>query len=342
MVTLELPRIFAPSSHAHLLKATCQNAKLQEYPWLLELCRTMSDPLLILNEDRRVIKANRILLNLFQLTGESQVLGTILDIKDSQDFRLREELVQVDGEDYWLVVIADTRDEVRRRTLERVFLHDILNTAGGMQGLSEVMVDAAPDDMTFLKDTVKHLADQLVDEIIAQRDFLAAENGDLVVSPIAVYAADIADLVAKRYCDHPAAENRQVVQVGAVEPIVFRTDPTLLGRILGNMIKNALEASPDESVVTIDYGFKPGPVPADPRRSGQVWFSVHNAGHIPTEIQSRIFTRLFSTKGAGRGLGTYGMRLLCEGFLAGRVEFQSHPTDGTVFTVTLPFDVPCR
>lgn len=342
MVTLESPPIFAPCSHAHRLQATCQNAKLQEYPWLLGLCRTVSDPLLILNQDRRVIKANRVLLNLFRISGESQVLGATLDLKNAQDFRHREELVQVDGDDYWLVVIADTRDEVRRRTLEKVFLHDIMNTAGGMQGLSEVMVDAAPNDMVFLKDTVKHLADQLVDEITAQRDFIAAENGDLMVNPTAVYAADIAGLVAKRYCDHPVAENRQVILIGADAPIVFRTDPTLLSRVLGNMIKNALEASPDASVVTIDYGFKPGPDPVDSRRSGQVWFSVHNAGHIPAEIQPRIFTRSFSTKGAGRGLGTYGMHLLCERFLAGRVEFQSHPTDGTIFTVTLPFDVPCR
>lgn len=342
MITLELPRIFAPSSHAQLLKATCQNAKLQEYPWLLALCRTMSEPLLILNEDRRVIKANRILLNLFQLPHESRVLGSTLDIKRSQDLKLREERVRIDGEDYWLIVVTDTRDEVRRRTLERVFLHDILNTAGSVQGLSEVMADAAANDMAILKDSVKHLADQLVEEISAQRDFLAAENGDLVVTPKAAYAADIADLVAKRYCHYSTAEDRQVIVLGADEPVVFRTDPTLLSRVLGNMIKNALEAGDAASVVTVDFGFVPGPDATDPQRSGQVWFSVHNAEHIPAEIQARIFTRSYSTKGAGRGLGTYGMRLLCERYLAGRVGFQTHPTDGTVFTVTLPFDVPCR
>jgi len=337
MVTLEMPRIFAPSLQANLLKARCQNAKLQEYPWLLSMCRVVNEPLVILNEDRRVIKANGVMLNLIGLTRESQVLGTTLDIKDPQDFRLREESVQVDNEDYWIVTIMDQRDESRRRTLEKVFLHDILNTAGGVQGLSEVMVDADANDMEDLKDTVKHLADQLVDEIRAQRDFLAAESNDLVVTSRPIEARDVARLVAQRYSNHPVTDDRQIVLAGAETPVVFGADPTLLSRVLGNMVKNALEASSEAAVVTIDYGQKP-----QPNGRGQVWFSVHNPGFIPEEIQSRVFTRSFSTKGSGRGMGTYGMRLLCERFMAGRVEFRSHPTNGTVFTVTLPFDGPCR
>jgi len=337
MVTLDLPRLFAPSLQANLLKARCQNAKLDEYPWLLSLCRAVSNPLVVLNEDRRVIKANAVLLDLLELSHESQLLGKTIDIRDPHDFELNEEFVQVDGEDYWIVTIIDRRDESRRRTLEKVFLHDILNTAGGVQGLSEVMVDAEPHDMEYLKDTVKHLADQLVDEITAQRDFLSAESGDLIVDPRPLNAGELARMVAQRYRNHPVTEDRQVLLLGEDSPVVFQSDPTVVSRVLGNMVKNALEASPEAGVVTIDYGRKPAH--AGP---GEVWFSVHNSEYIPAELQSRIFTRSFSTKGSGRGLGTYGMRLLCERFLGGRVEFRSHPTDGTCFTITLPFDGPCK
>jgi len=341
MVTIELPRIFTPSLQANLLKARCQNAKLQEYPWLLCLCRAVREPLVILNEDRRVIKANQVLLDMIELTQDSQVLGSILDIKDPDDFECCEEFVRIDGDEYWIVTIIDRRDEARRRALEKVFLHDLLNTAGGVQGLSEVMVDAEPDDMEDLKDTVKHLADQLVDEITAQRDYLSAENGDLFVDPRPVYAAELADMVAQRYRNDPVTGNREVRIVGEVTPVVFRTDPTLLSRVLGNMVKNALEACADKAVVTICFGRGSGQDKTGDAAT-EVWFSVHNPGHIPEEIQARIFTRSFSTKGSGRGLGTYGMRLLCGRVLAGRVEFQSHPTDGTTFTVTLPFDGPCK
>ncbi len=337
MVTLDLPRLFAPSLQANLLKARCQNAKLAEYPWLLSICRAIREPLVVLNTDRRVIKANQALLELLELTHESQLLGKVIDIRDPLDFELGEEPVQVEGEDYLIVTIIDRRDETRRRTLEKVFLHDILNTAGGVQGLSEVMVDAEPNDMEYLKDTVKHLADQLVDEITAQRDYLSAESGDLIVDPRPLNAGELISMVAQRYRNHPVTEDRQILTIGEDSPVVFQSDPTVVSRVLGNMVKNALEASPEAAVVTIDYGRKPA-------TSGRadVWFSVHNSGYIPAEIQSRIFTRSFSTKGSGRGLGTYGMRMLCERFLGGRVEFSSHPTNGTVFTVTLPFDGPCR
>lgn len=333
MVTLELPRIFAPSLQANLLKARCQNAKLAEYPWLDGLTRAVNDPLVILNEDRRVIKANRILLALFGLDDEGQVLGTLLDIRDPHDFETREEPIRVDGLDYWIVTILDRRNESRRRALEKVFLHDILNTAGGVLGLSEVMAEAEPGEMDSLKDSVKHLADQLVDEITAQRDFLSAENGDLHVDPRPVKAQELTAMITQRYRNHPAAGDRQIILAAAEGPVQLRTDPTLLLRILGNMVKNALEACREGAVVTVSYGL-------DGAKPGQVWFAVHNPGFIPAEIQSRIFTRSFSTKGAGRGLGTYGMRLLAERFLAGRVEFRSHPTDGTTFRVILPLDGP--
>lgn len=342
MATLELPRIFAPSLQANLLKARCQNAALQSEPWLIGLCRAVHEPLLILNEDRRVIKTNRTLLQLFGLEQEAQILGMALDIKDAHDFGQREEHVDIGDEEFWIVALVDRRDEFRRRALEKVFLHDILNTAGGVQGLSEVMADAAPGDMDSLKDTVKNLADQLVDEITAQRDFLSAEHDDLVVEPVPIYAADVAHSVLQRYRNHPLVGNRELVIRGEREPVVFRTDPTLLARILANMIKNALEASPDGAEVTLDFGRAAETEDAGPGGPGDVWFTVHNTGYIPREIQARIFTRSFSTKGAGRGLGTYGMRLLCERFLAGRVGFRSHPTDGTIFKVTLPFDGPCR
>jgi hypothetical protein len=35
-----------------------------------------------------------------------------------------------------------------------------------------------------------------------------------------------------------------------------------------------------------------------------IW--VHNTGEMPREVQLMFFSVHFSTKGAGRGLGTYG------------------------------------
>jgi signal transduction histidine kinase len=53
------------------------------------------------------------------------------------------------------------------------------------------------------------------------------------------------------------------------------------------------------------------------------------------EVQRQLFQRSFSTKGIGRGLGTYSIRLLTENYLKGKVSFISNETEGTVFSIEL-------
>lgn len=50
----------------------------------------------------------------------------------------------------------------------------------------------------------------------------------------------------------------------------------------------------------------------------------------------QIFQRSFSTKGGGRGIGTYSVKLLTENYLQGRVAFVSTAEAGTTFTATYP------
>ncbi len=50
----------------------------------------------------------------------------------------------------------------------------------------------------------------------------------------------------------------------------------------------------------------------------------------------QMFHRSFSTKGTGRGLGTYSMKLLSERYLGGSVTFRSIPGEGTTFTARYP------
>jgi signal transduction histidine kinase len=114
------------------------------------------------------------------------------------------------------------------------------------------------------------------------------------------------------------------MQIDAVT-VSFVSDATLLRRILGNMLKNALEASLEGDIVTLG---------AD-ARTGQLNLWVHNPAVIPDEYQQRIFQRDFSTKGAGRGLGTYSMQMLSR-LLSGEVNFTSGTGNGTRFILTLP------
>jgi len=67
-----------------------------------------------------------------------------------------------------------------------------------------------------------------------------------------------------------------------------------------------------------------------------VIFSVHNETVMPQDVQWQIFSRSFSTKGKGRGMGTYAMKLLTEKYLSGKVYFESEKGSGTTFFLEMP------
>ena len=72
---------------------------------------------------------------------------------------------------------------------------------------------------------------------------------------------------------------------------------------------------------------------------GRPGFHVQNPGVILPDVAAQIFHRSFSTKGGyGRGLGTYGMKLLGEDHLGGSLSFKSTEAEGTRFTILLPRD----
>jgi sensor histidine kinase regulating citrate/malate metabolism len=59
---------------------------------------------------------------------------------------------------------------------------------------------------------------------------------------------------------------------------------------------------------------------------------------IEPKNQHLIFKKRFSTKGKGRGLGTYSIKMLTENYLKGKVFFESSPESGTIFSVQLPLN----
>ena len=243
------------------------------------------------------------------------------------DLRVWARPFNFNGEPFAFLSIQDISDEKRRQVLEKIFLHDLLNTAGGLQSIGEIMEFSAPEEQDELRKLVTSLSEQLVDEIRAQREILAAERGELRAERRAVNSRDAVASIVATYLKHPAGDGKHVAVSPECEPVDFFSDPTLLRRVLGNLVKNALEASPQGGEVTVGCRRLAG---------GRVEFFVHNAGVIPREAQLQIFNRSFSTKGDGRGVGTYSVKLLTERFLHGRARFVSEQPEGTTFFVDLP------
>lgn len=233
------------------------------------------------------------------------------------------------GEDFAVLAGMDISHERRRLALERTFFHDILNLVGSIQGFAELIEIDEDIDPLAVSRRIQLASQRIVDEIDAQRVLLAVEKGELKVDNHVLGSKQVLEDIVELYEGQEIAR-KCIIKISDDAVVTsFISDATLLRRILGNMTKNALEASLADTTVLLGV---------DKTETGlQFW--VHNATVIPLAYQQRVFQRDFSTKGSGRGLGTYSMKLLGL-FLSGEVSFESNPTLGTRFTLRLPTICP--
>ncbi len=243
------------------------------------------------------------------------------------DLQVSASPLRLEDRDYTILAVADISDQKRRRILERIFFHDITNTAVGVRALSEILPAAPAQELPAVSQMIHTGAHSMVLEINTQRDLMAMENNELIPRIAPVRVADLFRTLEAIYQRHDVARDKRLA-IPAVEPgRTIATDATLLGRVLHNMTKNALEASAAGDTVTVRFEEPSG---------GGARFSVHNPAAMPREVQLQVFQRSFSTKGEGRGLGTYSIKLITERYLKGKAGFTSAPGAGTVFFVELP------
>ncbi|MCU0726847.1 MAG: sensor histidine kinase [Planctomycetes bacterium] len=259
---------------------------------------------------------------------------SIVRRRGSEDERLvlRAQAAPLSGEDGLVVFsVADIRDEARRRALSEVFLHDLLNTATGLQTLTFCLKDesdeAARAELTGL---VTSAAEQIVSEILGHRALMGSPDGAPAAECRSVRSRDLVVSVLESYRRHPLSAGKHLVLDPVAEQVELLTDPVLLGRVLANLVRNALEACRDGQAVICGCR----------RDEGRVRFTVHNPGVISEGARKRIFHGPFSTKGADRGFGTWGVKLIAEGLLRGKVTFVSSEKVGTTFTVACPLAPP--
>ena len=248
------------------------------------------------------------------------------------DLRVWARPIEVHGEVFTVFSLVDISNEKRREALERIFFHDVINTAGGVKGLADLIVQAGLPETGVMEvaGMIAESADQLLEEINAQRTLSAAESGELQVSAQETHSLELLNQMTRHFRSYGIAKGKAIEVERTAEPCDIVSDPVLLRRVLTNLVKNALEA--------VDAG---GTVSLGSHTDGDsVCFTVHNAAVMPPEVQSQVFARSFSTKGSGRGLGTYSIKLISERYLGGHVSFVSNAEEGTRFTVRFPRVIP--
>ena len=261
-------------------------------------------------------------------TREARITSSMAGVMSHFEFLVRTFPFDLDGTPFILVSFRDISEQKKRIALERVFFHDILNTVSSVKVYIDLLKATTKEEgVKKLVLRLEGISKTLMDEIMTQKIMVSAENKSLRPQRNLIESGHMISQVIQQMEEHEAARKKRIVTAPFSETLAFTSDDALLTRVLVNMIKNALEASPEGGTVTVGCRLID---------QGSVGFWVHNSTVIPEHIRSQIFQRYFSTKGEDRGLGTYSMKLLTEEYLKGKVSFESNPEKGTTFTVTLP------
>ncbi|MFA6318974.1 MAG: PAS domain-containing sensor histidine kinase [Elusimicrobiota bacterium] len=376
MNSTTLPTEFAPAERTEAPELERQRDSLAELPLLKTLLDAMPVMVAILNSTRQIVFYNSRLAETVQEEGAGSPVGLrpgdILDCshacetpggcgttrfcsvcgvlkaalaglsgcpaveearilaKDparSSDLRVRATPFRHQGKDFVIFAMEDVSHERRKSALEGIFFHDVLNTASVVLSATELLAEADAAEREGLRHRAVRASRKLIDEILAQRDLSAAERGELEPRPVPFSARGFLAELVDLWAHESTARDRSLRLTEDCADAVVRTDPVLLSRVLGNMIKNALEAAPAGSAVEAGAALD----------GDGVVFRVKGSSVMPEAVKLRVFQRSFSTKAAsGRGLGTYGMRLLAESYLKGKVWFESAEGAGTTFYVRIP------
>jgi nitrogen fixation/metabolism regulation signal transduction histidine kinase len=170
-------------------------------------------------------------------------------------------------------------------------------------------------------------SDTILDELRSLRK-IVDEFSDFARMPRPQLAPTDVNAVAGRAVElyRPRADGVSIETAFADELPAVNADKDQLGRALGNLISNALDAMPEGGRLAVRTAAAPGTVTVEVEDSGP---------GLTEEQKTRLFTPYFTTKKGGTGLGL----AIVQGIVSdhgGRIQVRSEPGHGTSFTLVLP------
>jgi signal transduction histidine kinase len=241
-----------------------------------------------------------------------------------QNIHVSGQPLTIDGTELTMFSIIDTTQENRTRLLERAFLHDLVNAAGSIQMLTDLLTGGTSrqERAEYIK-LLQVSINRLLSEIYHEKMMLDSTDS----MPFNV--REVLTSLAEYYRNQHFGRNCRIeINEEEVESTALLADQTVLVRVLDNMLRNAVEATSQGGVVTLGCR----------QIGGELEFWVHNPGIMSENVRAKIFQPSFSLNERDRGLENQETKLLSE-LSGGTVAVSSDQEFGTTYSIRYPVTV---
>lgn len=209
----------------------------------------------------------------------------------------------------YLGVLADISErkkaEALRQDVESVVRHDLKSPLGSVQNALELLEMLGPlnAEQTQVLVEVRTLTRRMLGLISLSLDLHAMELGVFRprLTPVDICAVAEEQRTELRGLLEGKALRLALVSDCPQGPFFVLGERRILDAVFSNLLKNAAEAAPEGSEITLRL-----------RREGAAAvIDVHNFGEVPASVRERFFEKYATAgKAHGTGLGTYSARLM--------------------------------
>ena len=266
-----------------------------------------------------VLRFNRAALQLLQRSDVSYISQVE---KQLSAFSVRETHTMLRGKQVRIIGFNDIRGELANKETEswvkliRVLTHEIMNTLTPIISLSQTLLPKAKGEEREGLEVIHRTSSELIGFVENYRKFTHLPQPQ----PKIFYAKPFLERMIK-------LSGRNVDL--SVEPadLLIYTDEGLLSRVVTNLLKNAMQATPDDGRLLIR---------AYTGESDKIIIEIaDNGSKIDAETAEHIFVPFFTTKQDGSGIGLSISRQIMH-LLGGTIELLPYDSQGlTTFRLTL-------
>lgn len=224
------------------------------------------------------------------------------------------------------------RDAFRlREEVERIARHDLRTPLASIATVPRLLRERralAPEDDELLG-IVERAALRVLSMVNLSLDLYRMEEGSYRLRAQAVDLAALVQTVVRELDAHARSKDLRIALDLPPEPVYAQGEELLCYSTIANLLKNALEASPDGAEVRVRLRH------VSDGNGDAVALDFHNAGQVPQDIRERFFEKYATSgKSGGTGLGAYSARLMAK-VQRGSLRMTSGP-EGTTLAMRLP------